>query len=112
MQSGSLYVRIQSPVTDIGLDLHAKLPEFLEQVDYSMIENDVFDDSIDICFRSCRYDMSFQLEDFLDQYREKDKKIRYMINCYLPNERYPSLVRINKQLKKIRVKKKKRFMGL
>jgi len=48
----------------------------------------------------------------LDRYRDKDKKIRYMINCYLPNERYPSLVRINKQFKKIRVKKKKRLMGL
>lgn len=112
MQSGSLYVRIQSPVTDVGLDLHAKLPEFLENAEYSMIENDVFDDSIDICFRSSSIDMCFELEDFLDRYREKDKKIRYMINCYLPNERYPSLVRINKQFKKIRVKKKKRLMGL
>ena len=112
MQSGSLYVRIQSPISDVGLDLHAKLPEFLEIAEYSMIENDVSHDSIDICFRSSRFNMSFELEDYLDSYREKDKKIRYMINCYLPNERYPSLVRINKQLKKIRVKKKKRLMGL
>ena len=112
MQSGSLYVRIQSPISDVGLDLQKKLPDFLEQIDYSMIENDVSHDSIDICFRSRRFDMSFELEDYLDSYRVKDKKIRYMINCYLPNERYPSLVRINKQLKKIRVKKKKRLMGL
>ena len=76
MQSGSLYVRIQSPVTDVGLDLHAKLPEFLENAEYSMIENDVSDDSIDICFRSRRFDMSFELEDYLDSYREKDKKNR------------------------------------
>ena len=112
MQTGSLFVRIQSPVTDVGLDLQNKLPDFLEQVEYSMIENSVSDDSIDICFRSRRFDICFQLEDYLDSYREKDNKIRYMINCYLPNERYPSLVRINKQLKKIRVKKKKRLMGL
>ena len=112
MQTGSLFVRIQSPVTDVGLDLQNKLPDFLEQVEYSMIENSVSDDSIDICFRSRRFDICFQLEDYLDSYREKDNKIRYMINCYLPNERYPSLVRINKQFKKIRVKKKKRLMGL
>ena len=112
MQNGSLYVRIQSPITDVGLDLQNKLPDFLQQTDYSMIDNYFFDDSIDICFRTSRIDISFELEDYLDNYREKDKKIRYMINCYMPNERYPSLVRINKQFKKIRVQKKKRFIGL
>ena len=108
MQSGSLYVRIQSPNTEIGLDLHAKLPEFLENADYSMIDNYVSDDSIDICFRTSCIDICFELEDYLDRYRVKDKKIRYMINCYMPNERYPSLVRINKQFKKIRIKKLKK----
>ena len=112
MQSGSLYVRIQSPVTDVGLDLQNELPDFLEQVDYSMIENDISDDSIDICFRSSSFNICFELEDYLDSYREKDKKIRYVINCYIPNERYPSLVRINKQFKKIRIKKKKRYLAL
>jgi len=112
MQNGSLYVRIQGPNTEVGLDLHAKLPEFLENADVRWIENSVSHDSIDMCFRTQRIDICFDLEVFLDNYREKDKKIRYLINCYMPNERYPSLVRINKQFRKVRVQKKKRFIGL
>ena len=110
--NGYLSVNILSPNSEIGLDLQNNIIEFLENTTFSILENDIINDSIQIQFYVSEIDLLSNLEDFLDGYRAKEKKIRFAINCYTPGERYPSLIRINKQLKKIRVAKKKKLMGL
>lgn len=110
--NGYLSVNILSPNTEIGRDLQKNIIGFIENTAFSILENDIINDSIYIHFYISEINFLFVLEEFLDVYREKEKKIRFAINCFKPGERYPSLIRINKQLKKIRVAKKKKLMAL
>ena len=110
--NGYLSVNIKTPDTEIGRDLQFKVIDLIENTTFSIEENDIINDNIYINFYIFEINFIFVLEEFLDGYREKEKKIRFAINCYKPGERYPSLIRINKQFKKIRVAKKKKLMAL
>ena len=110
--NGYLSCRILSPITEIGFNLQSELSNFLENTSFSIIENSILNNGIYILFYVSEIEFLVNLEKFLDSYREKNKKIRYLIECFKVNEQYPSLIRINKQLKKIRVKQKRKLMSL
>ena len=85
-----------------------KLPPFL--TNYTYVINDSWNqnDQLNIRLTIEGYENNFILEEFLDSIREKEKKVRFAIECFQPNKQYPSLIRINRQFKKIRVQNKKR----
>ena len=113
LDNGYLYVSVCCPNnSEIGCVLLDEITTFL--TNYTYIINDSWTDNnqLDIRFTIEGYENNFILEEFLDGIREKEKKVRFAIECIQPNKQYPSLIRINRQFKKIRVQNKKRMMCL
>ena len=112
-ETGSLYISICCPTNlEISNNLQDEINSFI--VNYTLLWFDswIQNDQIDIRFRIEGYQNNFIFEEFLDNIREKEKKVRFAIECIEPNKPYPSLIRINRQFKKIRVQNKKRMMCL
>ena len=112
-ENGYLCVSVCCPVnTEIGCFLLDEITYFL--TNYTCITNDswIENDQLDIRFNVEGYENNFAFEEFFDSIREKEKKVRFAIECIQPNKQYPSLIRINRQFKKIRVQNKKRMMCL
>lgn len=106
--NGCLYVSVCCPTnTEIGSNLLNEITPFL--TNYTYVINDSWNqnDQLNIRLTIEGYENNFILEEFLDSIREKEKKVRFAIECFQPNKRYPSLIRINRQFKKIRVQNKK-----
>ena len=112
-ENGYLRVSICCPSNvEISSNLLEEIKSFI--TNYTYIIDDYWNQNneLNIRLRINGYENNFELEGFLDGIREKEKKVRFAIECIQPNKQYPSLIRINRQFKKIRVQNKKRLMGL
>ena len=108
-ENGYLYVSICCPTnTEICSNLLDKITFFLTNYNYTLNDSFTHLGQLKIRLTIQGYENNFDLEDFLDTIREMEKKVRFHIECHQPNKKYPSLIRINRQFKKIRVENKKK----
>jgi hypothetical protein len=112
-ENGYLRISICCPTNvEISDNLLEEITNFLSNYTYNIDDSWTQTDQLDIRLTIEGYENNFILEEFLDGIREKEKKVRFAIECIQPNKQYPSLIRINRQFKKIRVQNKKRLMCL
>ena len=113
LDNGYLYVSVCCPNnSEMGCVLLDEITTFLTNYTYIINDSCTDNNQLDIRFTIEGYENNFILEEFLDGIREKEKKVRFAIECIQPNKQHPSLIRINRQFKKIRVQNKKRMMCL
>ena len=112
-ENGYLRISICCPTNvEISDNLLEEITNFLSNCTYNIDDSWTQNDQLDIRLTIEGYENNFILEEILDGIREKEKKVRFAIECIQPNKQYPSLIRINRQFKKIRVQNKKRLMCL
>lgn len=113
LENGYLYVSVSCPNnSEIGCVLLDEITTFLTNYTYTINDSWTDNNQLDIRFTVEGYETNFIFEEFFDGIREKEKKVRFAIECIQPGKKYPSLIRINRQFKKIHVQNKKRLMGL
>jgi hypothetical protein len=112
-ENGYLRISLCCPTNlEISNNLLKDITNFLSNYTFNIDDSWIQNNQLNIRLRVEGYENNFELEEFLDSIREKEKKIRFAIECIQPNKQYPSLIRINRQFKKIRVQNKKKIMGL